>query len=171
MRLYKSCGLAIITTLIVCSFPAFSQDKSSSESTETDTPTLVEIYSSDDAAAVLDARIIALKTVLKLDAEQQKLWSPVEDAIREIALRAAERNVERSKAQPPANIVDILDRTADAEIVRGNELKKFSAAMKPLISVLTFEQQMRIPAFLGMQEKANGLPQPTYELWLFEAEQ
>jgi hypothetical protein len=133
-------------------------------------PPAIELYSAADAQAVLDARILALKTVMTLAPEQQKLWPPVEAAIREVAKLSAQRREERAKAPPPADFVDILDRVADAEAVRARDLKTVTAALKPLVANLTPEQQRRIPAFLGLRESAAGLPRPTAEIWLFEEE-
>lgn len=132
-------------------------------------PPAVELYSAADAQAVLNARILALKTVITLTPEQEKLWPPVEAAIREVAKLSAERRAERAKAPPPANFVEILERVADAEAVRAKDLKTVTQALKPLVAALTPEQQRRIPAFLGLHE-SDGLPQPTGELWLFEEE-
>lgn len=133
-------------------------------------PPTVELYGAADASAVLNARLIALKTVIGLNADQDKLWGPVEDAVRKVAKQTAERRAERAKAPHPASFVDILERTANAEITRGQEMKDIAAALKPLVASLTPEQQRRIPGFLGMREKASGLPQPTAELWFFEEE-
>lgn len=133
-------------------------------------PPAVELYSAADAQAVLDARILALKTVITLTPEQEKLWPPVEAAIRAVAKLSAERRAERAKAPPPADFVEILDRTADAEAVRARELKTVTAALKPFVASLTPAQQRRIPAFLGLREAIDGQPQPTAEIWLFEEE-
>ncbi|MFG1422872.1 Spy/CpxP family protein refolding chaperone [Roseixanthobacter liquoris] len=133
-------------------------------------PPAVELYSTADAQAVLEARLLALKTVMTLSPEQQKLWPPVEAAIRAVAKLSAERRAERAKAPPPDNFVDILDRVADAEALRARDLKTVTAALKPLVASLTPEQLRRIPAFLGLREGADGLPQPTAEIWLFEEE-
>lgn len=133
-------------------------------------PAAVELYSAADAQAVLEARLLALKTVMTLSPEQQKLWPPVEAAVRAVAKLSAERRAERAKAPPPADFVDILDRIADAEALRARDLKTVTAALKPLVATLTPEQQRRIPAFLGLREGADGFPQPTAEIWLFEEE-
>lgn len=130
----------------------------------------VDIYSEADAAAVLDARLIALKTVLGLNADQEKLWEPVEASIRQIAADSAKRNAERQAAEPPADFLDVLERIADAESVRATDLKSFVAAARPLVAALSEEQKRRAPAFLGIFDGPGG-PQPTSHLWLFEEEE
>lgn len=133
-------------------------------------PPIADLYTAEDAAAVLDARLIALKTVIRLTPEQEKLWAPVDAAIRQAAKAAAERGEQRSKAPQPTTFVDILERIADAEATRAQELKKVAAALKPLVASLSEEQRRRIPAFLGLKDGRSS-PQPTADLWLFEDEQ
>lgn len=134
-----------------------------------DMPPAVDIYSDIDAKAVLDARLIALKTVIGLTPDQEKLWSGLETAIRTAAAEALARGKQRAEAAPPADFVDVLDRVADAEITRGQALKAVAAVARPLVASLSEEQKRRIPAFLGMVDGVNG-PQPTASLWIFEDE-
>jgi hypothetical protein len=134
-------------------------------------PPAVVVYSPADGQAVLDARLNALKTVIRLSAEQEKFWAPVEAAIRQIAANSAARRAQRAEAPEPGTFVDILERTADAEAIRAAELKTLVEALKTLVASLTAEQQRRMPAFLGLREAIHGAPQPTAELWLFEEEQ
>ena len=53
----------------------------------------------EDAAALTDARIAALRTGLKLSAEQEKLWPAVETAIRALAKQRADRMMARADAR------------------------------------------------------------------------
>jgi zinc resistance-associated protein len=131
---------------------------------------IIELVTAEDAAAVLDARLAALKTVIGLTADQAKLWAPVDAAIRQVSKNAAERRDQRAKAPQPASFVEILDRQADAEGARVADLKTVSGALKPLVASLSEAQQRRIPAFLGLREGRFGQPQPLAELWLFEDE-
>lgn len=133
-------------------------------------PQVVDIYTDSDAQAALDARLIALKTVIGLTADQAELWDPVEAAIRTAAKNAVARASDRMKAAPAMNFLDVLERIADAEAARAADLKSVIAAAKPLVASLSEEQKRRIPAFIGMTD-TPGKPQPTLELWMFEAEQ
>ncbi|MBN9434805.1 MAG: Spy/CpxP family protein refolding chaperone [Bosea sp.] len=161
----------ILSTIALGAFLAMAPPAFAEDANPPADPPAVEIYSAADAAAVLDARVIALKTVIVLSAEQEKLWAPVEAAIRQAAADSAARRAQRAEAPEPTSFVDILERTADAEATRAADLKKVAEALKPLVASLTPEQQRRIPAFLGLREASNGMPQPTAELWLFEEEQ
>lgn len=161
----------LLTTIALGAFLALAPPAFADDATAPADPPAVELYGPADAQAVLNARIMALKTVIGLSAEQEKLWAPVEAAIRQTAADSAARRAERAEAPEPASFVDILERTADAEATRAADLKKVVEALKPLVASLTPEQQRRMPAFLGLREAVNGMPQPTAELWLFEEEQ
>ncbi|TDR90236.1 Spy/CpxP family protein refolding chaperone [Enterovirga rhinocerotis] len=133
-------------------------------------PTIVELHTAEDSVAVLDARLAALKTVIGIKPDQDKLWAPVEAAIRQVAKNAADRRAQRAKAAQPTSFVDILERSADAEAARAADLKIVASALKPLVASLSEAQQRRIPAFLGLREGRYGMPQPSAELWIFEDE-
>lgn len=151
-------------SLVVGGVAAKAQDN-----TQQPGPT-VEIYNEADAQAVLNARLAALKTVLELTPDQEKLWAPVEESIRKMAGDAAARRKQRETAEPPSDFLDVFERIADAEAARAADLKAFVAASRPLVAVLTDQQKMRAPAFLGMFDNPDA-PQPTGELWFFEEEQ
>ena len=160
-----SVAAAASIMLLTASVAARAQDAPATP----DMPPAVDIYSDIDAKAVLDARLIALKTVIGLTADQEKLWDGFETALRNAATDALARGKQRAEAAPPSDFVDVLDRVADAEITRGEALKAVAASARPLVTSLSDEQKRRIPAFLGMIDRANG-PQPTANLWIFEDE-
>src|SRR5271156_5432069 len=58
--------------------------------------------SPEDRAAFADARIAAVKAGLKLTPDQEKLWPPVEAAVRDFAKLRIERANARMKAQDGA---------------------------------------------------------------------
>jgi len=130
----------------------------------------IPAYTDADARAVLNARLAALKAVMDLTPEQERLWQPVEAAIRDIVRDAAERRTQRFNAAQPAHFLDVLATIADAEAARGRDLRRFVDAAKPLVASLTEAQRRRIPAFLGMTDHA-GPGQTSAELWLFEEEE
>ena len=57
-----------------------------------------ERLSSEDRAAFTDARIAAVKAGLKLTADQEKLWPPVEAAVRDFAKLRIDRANARMNA-------------------------------------------------------------------------
>ncbi len=127
-------------------------------------------YTPEDARAVLNARLAALKAVIALTPEQERLWAPVEAAIRDIVRDAANRRAARFAAQPPTHFLDVLGAIADAEEARGRDLRRFVDAAKPLVASLTEAQRRRVPAFLGMTDH-SGPAQSSGQLWLFEEEE
>ncbi len=168
--MFRKTLIASAVTLAFVSGSAFAQEAAPAEPAEPADLAIVDIYTDADAAAVLAARIAALKTVLELTPDQEKLWGPVEASIRQIAADSAKRKAERAAAEPPADFLTILDRIADAEAVRATDLKAFVAAARPLVDSLSDEQKRRAPAFLGLTDSGYG-PQPTSQLWLFEEEE
>src|SRR3954466_9537562 len=56
--------------------------------------------SPEDRAAFTDARIAAVKAGLKLNADQEKLWPPVEAAVREFAKQRTDRANARMNPRP-----------------------------------------------------------------------
>ena len=106
--------------------------------------------SPEDRAAFLDARIAALHAGLKLNADQEKMWPAVEQALRDgmgklAALRAQAR---------PADPIEGLRRMADADTARGEALHKIVDAAQPLYATLTEDQKRRLPML------THGLERP-----------
>src|ERR1700710_786748 len=58
-----------------------------------------ERMSAEDRAAFADARIAAVKAGLKLNADQEKLWPPVESAVRDFAKLRMDRAIARMNAR------------------------------------------------------------------------
>lgn len=162
-------SLSALAVAALLAGPAHAQTAAPAPTAAEAPPVMVDLYSEDDAKAVLEARLAALKAVIVLTPDQAKLWEPVESAIRTVAKNAATRAADRFKAEPATDFLIVLDRISDAEIARAQDLKTIVAAAKPLVASLTPEQKRRIPAFLGMTDKP-GAAQPTAELWIFEGE-
>src|ERR1700758_5386115 len=56
-------------------------------------------FTPEDRAAFADARIAAIHAGLKLTPDQEKLWPPVESAVREFAKMRIDRGQARVKAE------------------------------------------------------------------------
>jgi zinc resistance-associated protein len=170
MRMTKLAAAATALAASMHLSPLLAQPSAPSSPAEPQ-PAIIEIYTGEDAAAVLEARLVALRTVIGLTPEQQKHWTPVEAAIRQVARNAAERRAEQANAAMPVSFVDLIERAADAEIARAIDMKAVTVALRPLVASLSETQRRRIPAFLGLREGHSGQAQPLAELWLFEDEQ
>lgn len=107
--------------------------------------------SPEDRAAFLDARLAAIKAGLKLTAQQEALWPPVEAAVREMFADRMEARAERradrreakaagERADPIGRIRDRAERLAD----RAEGLEKFADAAEPLYKSLDDAQKRRL---------------------------
>lgn len=101
--------------------------------------------SPEDRAAFADARIAALHAGLKLNPDQEKLWPPVETALRDLnKQREARRERGTAEVDPPT----ALRTMADAATARGEALRKLADATGPLYATLD-EGQKRRAMILG----------------------
>jgi hypothetical protein len=105
--------------------------------------------SPEDRAAFVDARIAAVHAGLKLNADQEKLWPPVESAVREFAKLRIDRANARMNAGPPDRLEDPVARLRQrAEDMGASSaaLKKIADAADPLYKSLDDGQKRRLAA-------------------------
>ena len=129
--------------------------------------------SPEDRAAFLDARLAGLRAGLKLTAEQDRLWPPVEDAMRGMAQQR--RNAQEAwrtqrEANPPGDretrdIPALLRTMADQQSARADALRKLADATSPLYASLDDGQKRRLamlsrgmPFGFGGAHKHRGGP-------------
>src|SRR5947199_1838466 len=112
--------------------------------------------SPEDRAAYADARIAAVHAGLKLTADQEKLWPPVEAAVREFAkLRIDRANARMNPprdgdAQKPDDPVSRLREHADTLAASAAAMKKIADAADPLYKTLDDGQKRRLAVLTGM---------------------
>lgn len=124
--------------------------------------------SAEDRAAFLDARIAAVKAGLKLSAEQERLWGPVENVTRELAKKWGDRFAARreemqkrreamkdNKEPPAVDHVDRLRKRADSLAERSVDLKRFADAAQPLYATLDEGQKRRLQTLI--QHRRAGM--------------
>lgn len=107
--------------------------------------------SPEDRAAFLDARIAAVHAGLKLTPDQEKLWPPVESAVRDLVklrfdranarMTAADDNQDGQKADDP---VARLRERADTMAATAEAMKKVADAADPLYKTLDDGQKRRL---------------------------
>src|SRR6202165_2294458 len=108
--------------------------------------------SPEDRAAFTDARIAAVKAGLKLTPDQEKLWPPVEAAVRDFAKLRIDRANARMNAKPddsqdaqkPRDPVARLRERADAMATTAAAMKKIADAADPLYKTLDDGQKRRL---------------------------
>ena len=113
-----------------------------------------------DAAALTDVRIAVVKAALQLTPDQEKLWPPVEDAIRnraknrEARVAAFAKRMDALHQRGPEALRDIdpvafLQRRAEALAQRSADLNKLASAWEPLYKTLAPDQKRRL-AFVAI---------------------
>jgi len=164
-------ALAFATSISMTAFltPSFAQAPKQQDQAQQDQDDEKEA-SPSDKTAFLNAHIAALKAVLALTPDQEKLWPPVETAIRDAVKESAARAEKLHSMPEPKTALDLLTIVADQEMERAQALKKFVGAMQPLVASLTPEQKRRIPAFIGLGESSSEHGPSSAELWIFEEE-
>jgi hypothetical protein len=115
--------------------------------------------SAEDRAAFADARIAAVRAGLKLTPDQEKLWSPVETAVKEFAkLRIdranarmnAMRDDSRDRQRPDDPVARLRDR-ADTMATTAAAMKKIADAADPLYKTLDDGQKRRLAILTHME--------------------
>jgi hypothetical protein len=115
--------------------------------------------SAEDRAAFADARIAAVHAGLKLSADQEKLWPPVETAVKEFAkLRIdranarmnAARDGARDQQKPDDPVARLRDR-ADTMATTAAAMKKIADAADPLYKTLDDGQKRRLAILTHME--------------------
>jgi ADP-ribose pyrophosphatase YjhB (NUDIX family) len=117
----------------------------------------------EDRAAFADAKIAAVHAGLKLNADQEKLWPPVESAVRELVKihldRANARMQAPTDAQAPQdadNPVARLRERADTMAATAAAMKKIAEAADPLYKTLDDGQKRRLAVLTHHHEGRFG---------------
>jgi LTXXQ motif family protein len=108
--------------------------------------------SPEDRIAFADARIAGVHAGLTLSPDQEKLWPPIEAAVRDFAkmridhaaARMRAREDQSSDAQRPDDPVARLRERADWMVTSGAALKKIADAADPLYQTLNDGQKRRL---------------------------
>jgi LTXXQ motif family protein len=114
--------------------------------------------SAEDRAAFADARIAAVHAGLKLSPDQEKLWPPVEAAVKEfVKLRIDRANArmnamrDDSRDRQPADPVTRLRERAEAMGATAAAMKKIADAADPLYKTLDDGQKRRLAILTRME--------------------
>jgi hypothetical protein len=115
--------------------------------------------SAEDRGAFADARIAAVHAGLKLTPDQEKLWPPVEAAVRDFAKLRIDRANARMNAmrgdnrdqQKPDDPVARLRERAEAMGATAAAMKKIADAADPLYKTLDDGQKRRLAILTHME--------------------
>jgi hypothetical protein len=89
-------------------------------------------FSREDAGALIDARIAALHSGLKLTADQERMWPAFEQAYRDLAKLRLDRAAGATAPPSADDPIARMGRRADDLAKRGAALKSFADAAAPL---------------------------------------
>src|ERR1700749_2457003 len=103
----------------------------------------------EDRAALTDARIAAVHAGLKLTPDQEKLWPPVEAAVRDFAKLRMDRanarmNAPQNQSQDEDNPIARLRDRAETVAASAGAMKKIADAADPLYKTLDDAQKRRL---------------------------
>lgn len=121
-------------------------------------------FSPEDRAAFADARIAGVKAGLKLTPDQEKLWPPVEAAVRDFAkLRIDRANArinaakdDTGDAQKPDDPVARLRDRADNMATTAAAMKRIADAADPLYKTLDDSQKRRLGILTHIGGRMGG---------------
>lgn len=109
-------------------------------------------FSPEDMSAFIDARVAAIHAGLKLSAEQEKLWPPVETAMRNLAnLRVIMmQTMRQSQGMMASDPVGLLRGMADRMSQEADAMRKLADAASPLYATLDEAQKRRLQVLVRM---------------------
>ena len=128
------------------------------QSAQTSAPASPERLNAADRNNLTDMRIDLVKAALQLTPDQEKLWPPVESAIRAraedrkariakiqetVGRRADESRVEALRNRDP---IAFLQRRSEALAQRSQNLDRLAEAWQPLYNTMSQEQRQRMAA-------------------------
>ncbi|QRM34642.1 Spy/CpxP family protein refolding chaperone [Microvirga sp. VF16] len=111
--------------------------------------------SPDDMSAFVDAHIAALRAGLKLSAEQEKLWPPVEEAMRSLArLHLTHmQGLRQSRGTMADDSVGLLRIMADRMSQGAEAVRELADAAAPLYATLDDAQKRRLQMLVRMRPR------------------
>jgi hypothetical protein len=149
----KTVVIGTTALFLTASSIANAQSAQSSQTSPPATPA-----SAEDQKTLTDLRIDLVKAALQLTPAQEKLWPPVESAIRARAedrkARVAKiqetvgRRADESRAEVLRNRdpIAFLQRRSEALAQRSADLDKLAEAWQPLYNTMSQEQRQRMAA-------------------------
>ncbi len=100
--------------------------------------------SAEDRAAFFDARIAAVHAGLRLTPDQERLWSPVESAVRDMTRQMSELRAQLQTQAAPTDPIERMARMGEMSTKRGQAMSRLAEAARPLYASLTDDQKRRL---------------------------
>jgi hypothetical protein len=109
-------------------------------------------FSPEDMNAFIDAHVAAIHAGLKLSPDQEKLWPPVETAIRNLATLHAShmQSLRQTRGMMASYPVGLLRVMADGMSQGADAMRKLADAASPLYATLDEAQKRRLQVLVRM---------------------
>jgi hypothetical protein len=150
----KSLAAGLAAAILAASAPAFAQQPSAPATPQASAPATpqasaaAKAAAAEDVAAFSDARLVAMKTALKLKPDQEKAWGPFETTLRDVAKQRADRLSQaikdRQSSNKPFDLVDAMRRRSTALTNSAGDWKRIADATEPLYKALDDNQKRRL---------------------------
>jgi zinc resistance-associated protein len=116
-------------------------------------------FSPEDIEAFADARLAALHAGLKLSGDQERMWPPVEEAIRNLTKLRREqfRAWRESRDQPRDDLPALLRSMADRQGARAEALRRLADAAAPLYATFDEGQKRRLRLLARHMRPRGGM--------------
>src|SRR5215203_7034663 len=126
-------------------------------------------FSPEDIEAFTDARIAALHAGLRLSPDQQQMWPPVEQAIRDLVkLRREQFRAWRERREqggdPRDDLPGMLRGMAERQAVRAEALRKLAEAAAPLYASFDDGQKRRLRMLVRHMRPGGGIDRKSTRL-------
>lgn len=135
----KTIIAALISTCFVCS--AYAQTPASAPAPSPAATSHAIAKSDANREAMNEKHITELHAKLKITADEEKLWSNVEKAMRDSALEVDKAVDKRIAAMGTATAIDDLNAYADIAQAHVDSVKKFATEFAPLYAAMSDEQK------------------------------
>lgn len=114
--------------------------------------------SQEDFSRLVDARVASIKAGLKLSADQERLWAPVETAIRTAATDRFSRFAQRPTAEErqSMDLMQRLERRSTMMTENAQRSVALATALRPLWDTFTEDQKRIAPRLLREAVNADG---------------
>jgi Spy/CpxP family protein refolding chaperone len=114
--------------------------------------------SQDDLNRLVDARVASIKAGLKLSSDQERLWAPVETAIRTSATERFTRFEQRPtrEQRQSADFMQRLERRSSMRTEGAQRSAAVTTALRPLWDTFSEDQKRIAPRLLREAVDADG---------------
>jgi hypothetical protein len=100
--------------------------------------------SKEDRDAYLEAHVAAVHAGLRLKPDQERLWAPVESAVRDMARQMNDLRDQQQTQAMPADPIEHMARMGDMASKRGQAMSRVAEAARPLYATLSDNQKRRL---------------------------